>query len=210
MILPRSWYWSATRLHTEWGAVLSHRDTDGKERPIAYASRSLATAERNYSQLEKEGLAIVFGVKKFHPYLFGRPFSITSDHKPLHNIYKETSAIPLLASARIQCWALLLGGYDYKISYKPGHQHANADMLSCLPSNTTPPEPPALLENVYVLETLDSSPGPHPHHCWPTPTRRHSPPKCWDELSVLRQSCGGPTEGPVIEALHKGHQGGIR
>ena len=52
------------------GAVLSHRDTDGKERPIAYASCSLATAERNYSQLEKEGLAIVFGVKKFHPYLF--------------------------------------------------------------------------------------------------------------------------------------------
>ena len=48
------------------GAVLLHSDRDGKDRPIAYASRSLLTAERNYAQLEKEGLAIVFGVKKFH------------------------------------------------------------------------------------------------------------------------------------------------
>ena len=72
------------------GAVLSHKGSDGKERPIAFASRS---------QLEKEGLAIVFGVKKFHQYIFGRRFTILSDHKPLQHIFKETSAIPPMASA---------------------------------------------------------------------------------------------------------------
>lgn len=51
------------------GAVLSHRFPNGVERPIAYASRSLSPAEKNYSQIEKEGLAIVFGVTKFYMYL---------------------------------------------------------------------------------------------------------------------------------------------
>ena len=65
------------------GAVLSHREANGQEKPIAFASRSLAVAEKKYSQLEKEGLAIVFAVKRFHQYLFGQHFIILSDHKPL-------------------------------------------------------------------------------------------------------------------------------
>ena len=85
----------------EVGAVLSHRDDDGKKQLIAFASRSLAAAEKKHSQLEKEGLAIVFGVKKFHHYLFGRHFIISSDHKPLQHIFKETSATPTMASARM-------------------------------------------------------------------------------------------------------------
>ena len=76
------------------GAVLSLMDKNGQDKPIAYASRSLAPAERNYSQLEKEGLAIIFGVKKFHTYLFGRHFKILSDHKPLQHIFSPTKATP--------------------------------------------------------------------------------------------------------------------
>ena len=52
------------------GAVLSHQMSDGSERPIAYASRTLSKSEANYAQIEKEGLAIVFGLKKFHLYLY--------------------------------------------------------------------------------------------------------------------------------------------
>ncbi len=102
------------------GAVLSHTFADSSERPMAYASRTLGPAEKRYSQLDKEGLAIIFGVKRFHQYLAGRHFSILSDHKHLQHLFQETKGIPTLASARLQRWALALGAYDYSIQYKPG------------------------------------------------------------------------------------------
>ena len=80
---------------------MSHRDADGTEQPIAFVSRTLATAERNYSQLDKEGLAIVFAVKRFHNYLMGRSFVICSDHKPLLHLFGEKQGIPAMASARL-------------------------------------------------------------------------------------------------------------
>jgi hypothetical protein len=139
------------------GAVLSHRDEIGQEHPIAFASHTLGTAEKNYSQLEKEGIAIIFGVKRFHQFLFGRHFIILSDHKPLQYIFKETSTTPIMESAQIQRWALLLGGYDYTIEYKPGEQHANADLLSRLPLPESPSYVPTPLETIHLMEALDSS-----------------------------------------------------
>ena len=84
------------------GAVLLHVMEDGSERPVTYTSRTLSSTEKNYSQLEKEGLAIVFGVTKFHIYLFGRQFIIESDHHPLSYLLKESKQIPPLASSPIQ------------------------------------------------------------------------------------------------------------
>ena len=69
------------------GAVLSHQMPDGSERPIVYASRSLSPAERNYSQLDKEGLSLVFGVTKFHQYLHGMTFVLITDHRPLIGLF---------------------------------------------------------------------------------------------------------------------------
>ncbi len=90
------------------GAVLAHRTPEGGERPIGYVSRTLNSAERNYSQLEKEGLACIFGIKKFHSYLLGHPFELITDHRPLLSLFKETGPIPAQASARIRRWSLFL------------------------------------------------------------------------------------------------------
>ena len=114
------------------GAVLSHTMEDGQEKYVVYASRSLAPAEKKYSQLEKEGLAIVFAVKHFHHYLYGRHFTILSDHKPLSSLFRETSGVPTMASAQIQRWALTLSAYDYCIKYKAGAVNSNADCISAL------------------------------------------------------------------------------
>ena len=59
------------------------RFQEGTEHPIGYASRTLTHAEHNYAQIDKEALAIIYGVKSFHQYLYGRKLVICSDHKPL-------------------------------------------------------------------------------------------------------------------------------
>ena len=114
------------------GAVLSHTLDDG-EHPIAFTSRTLTKAERNYSQIEKEALALVYGVKKFHKYLFGRVFTLITDHKPLLSILNAKAEVPSVAAARMQRWAIFLLAYSYNIEFKGTKLHANADSLSRLP-----------------------------------------------------------------------------
>ena len=119
------------------GAVLSHIMDDGQERPVAYASRTLTSAEKNYSQLEKEALGVVFAVQKFHKYLYGRHFVIESDHRPLSFIFSNSKAISPTASARIIRWTLTLSAYSFTIRHKPGKDLGNADALSRLPQPQT-------------------------------------------------------------------------
>ena len=138
-------------------AVLSHA-VDGSEQPVAFASKTLAKAEQNYLQLDKEALAIIFGIKRFHEYLVGHTFTIISDHKLLQYLFNKKKAIPQMASARVQRWALTLSAYDYNNVYKLGKQHCNADMLSRLLLETAPQHVPIPGDTIMLLETLQSSP----------------------------------------------------
>ena len=107
------------------------------DKPIAYASRKLTKPETNYSQLEKEALAIVYGVRIFHQYLCGKKFTLLMDHKPLTYLLGPKRGIPVLAASRLQCWAILVSGYVYDIQYRTSKQNANADFLSRLPGSDT-------------------------------------------------------------------------
>ena len=96
------------------GAVISHVFPDGKERPVAYASRTLSASERNYSRIKKEVFSLVFRIQKFHSYLYGRKFTLVTDHKPLTTILIPKHGIPSMAAARLERWALLLSAYNYR------------------------------------------------------------------------------------------------
>ena len=110
---------------------------NSEERPIAFASRTLTASERNYPQIEREALPIVFGVKKFHSYLYGWKFKLITDHKPLVTILGPKTGVPTLAAARMQRWSLILAAYQYDIEYRKSEEHANADAMSRLVPLTT-------------------------------------------------------------------------
>lgn len=112
------------------GAVLSHVTEDGSSRPVFYASRTLTDAEKKYSQLEKEALAIIFAVKKFHFYIYERCFTLITDHKPLQTILGQKTGIPPIAAARLQRWAVTLSAYKYSLVYKKSSDNAEAYFFS--------------------------------------------------------------------------------
>lgn len=106
-------------------AVLFHV-VNGHEKPIAYASRTLSKAETGYSHLEKKGISCwVFGIKRFHKYIFGLEFTIFSDHLPLRGLLGHDKQI----STRIQKLMLLLAAYRYSWQYRKGKAVANTDAL---------------------------------------------------------------------------------
>ena len=102
---------------------------NGDEHPIAYASKKLTEAERALSTIEKESLAIIFSVKRFDAFIFGRPVTVYTDHNPLRYL---TNASP--PSAKLIRWKLALQRYNIVIKYRKGKDNGNCDALSRLPS----------------------------------------------------------------------------
>jgi len=98
--------------------------------PIIYISRKLSRSEKNYSQIQKEALAIHWAVLRLHKYLYGSKFRIVTDHKPLQYLLHPSSSLNKPTSAMIQRWALHLSAYTYDIIHRPGTDIAQADYLS--------------------------------------------------------------------------------
>ena len=115
------------------GGVLSQVQ-DGHERVLAYWSRQLQKAERHYSTIEREALAIVSAVKEFYPYLYGFPFRLLTDHNPLTSLkgMKDTGG-------RLTRWLLFLQQFNFTVEYKKGVSHTNADALSRRPPSEPSP-----------------------------------------------------------------------
>ena len=127
-------------LHTDasttgLGAVLYQKQEDGKERVIAYASRTLNRAERNYDAHKLEFLALKWAITdRFHEYLYGATFEVFTDNNPLTYI---------LSTAKLDAmghrWVASLGPYNFKLNYKPGKLNTDADSLSRINWQTVDP-----------------------------------------------------------------------
>jgi hypothetical protein len=141
------------------GAVIQRRWPDGSVKAIAHASCSLKPAEQNYRQIEKEGLARIFPVRKFHKYIHGRHFTLLTDHRPLLSIFGNRKGIPVHSANSLQRWAATLLGYDFRIEYRKSTDFGQADALSRLTSaHSTPDEEVviAALQAEFDMDALTS------------------------------------------------------
>ncbi|XP_036335034.1 uncharacterized protein K02A2.6-like [Rhagoletis pomonella] len=134
------------------GAVLSHRMPEGCERPIAFYSRTLSKPERNYAQIDREAVALIAGVKKFHDYLYGRKFTLVTDHWPLLGIFNTTKPVPNVISSQMLRRRIFLNAYDFEIAYRSGNKLGNADFLSRLPLMD---EQRMIKEDVLMIEMVN-------------------------------------------------------
>nr|VZH98615.1 unnamed protein product [Spirometra erinaceieuropaei] len=114
------------------GGVLLQKDADGRVQPIMHAARSLTKAERNYSQIEKEALAIIFAVQRFHLFIYGRPFTLHTDHQPLKFLWGANRGVPQNIARRIQRWSTILQNYAFQIQYVSTQKFGVPDALSRL------------------------------------------------------------------------------
>ncbi|XP_055688348.1 uncharacterized protein K02A2.6-like [Lutzomyia longipalpis] len=137
------------------GAVAYHVFPDGQQKAFYHASRRLTDTEQGYSQVEKEGLGIVFALKKFHRFIYGRRFTLLTDHKPLVSIFGSKKGIPVHTANRLQRWALTLLNYDFEIKFISTDSFGHADVLSRLISATTLPLDEVVIAEIRLDEEQD-------------------------------------------------------
>lgn len=186
---------------TAIGGILSQGEI-GKDRPVAYASRLLHGAELNYSTIEKECLAIVFSVEHFRSYIYGREFTLVTDHKPLvwmHSVKDPTS--------RLLRWRLRLAEYEYKVVYKAGKTNVNADALS---RNPAPPIQILPLHSDSSEESIFSRPLRTPTQTAPkAPTPPPNEPENVAEEDTIAPSPDEPGDDPASPLFPDASEEGI-
>ena len=134
------------------GAVILHCYPDNTEKVISHAARSLTVAEQKYSQIEKEALALIFAVTKFHRMLHGRKFTLCTDHKPLISVFGSKKGIPVHTANRLQRWALTLLAYDFDIQHINTEKFGHADVLSRLMNRNQPVTEDYVIASVSIIE----------------------------------------------------------
>nr|CAD2199249.1 unnamed protein product [Meloidogyne enterolobii] len=150
------------------GAVVSHTFPDGTEKAVEHSAITFSPAQRNYSQIEKEALALVFAVQKFHKMIYGRRFTLLTDHKPLLAIFGSKTGIPIYSANRLQRWAIILSNYDFEIKYIKTNDFGKADVLSRLIANYPKHDEDVLIANIcsntecFVNSTLGTQIQPLP------------------------------------------------
>src|SRR3954470_24330625 len=137
------------------GAVLQQDQGHGLQ-PVAFTSRKMNPAERNYSAYEQELLAVVHAFQKWRVYLQGRPFTLYTDHATLHHFQSQT-----LLTGRPACWSLFLQGFEYQTLHLEGRKNIVADAISRRPdlqvSAVSTLSPPAELED-QIKQQLPQDP----------------------------------------------------
>ena len=121
------------------GATLLQQQDPSKPnewRPVGYWSKTLNSAEQNYSTIERECYSVVWAVTKLRPYLEGQKFTVRSDHDTLRRLLTLTDP-----SGRLMQWRLRLPEFDFEIHYRPGRVHQVPDALSILISSSTDNKP---------------------------------------------------------------------
>ncbi len=213
------------------GAALIQKGSDGKEKVIAFASKALSDTEERYANIERELLAVVFGVERFHTYVYGSTFHVESDHKPLESIQKMSLG---KAPPRLQRMLLRLQPYDFSIVYRPGKELMLADAMSRLHPRQA--ETLKLERTIHSVKwsdckmqqlqretAMDAELGPLLDivcHGWPD--KAHDLPKAlrpyWSFKDFISVEDGvlmkGPRviipkclQGEILAKLHESHQG---
>ncbi|XP_017471605.1 PREDICTED: uncharacterized protein K02A2.6-like [Rhagoletis zephyria] len=176
------------------GAFICHVFPDGSEKVMQHASKTLTEAEQKYSQIEKEALALVFALKKFHRYIFGRKFTLCTDHKPLLAIFGKNKGIPTYAANRLQRWALILMMYDFNIQYVKTTDFGCVDMLSRLIANHTKQDEDMVIACTQLEEEMNTI---IQDQCAKLPVS-------FEMIRKATKQC--PTAQSVINALYNGWQ----
>lgn len=108
------------------GAILM-QDHDGILHPVSYASRQLQPREKRYSAIERECLALVWAIEKYHVFLYGTSFIVQTDHQPLQYLLKAKHL-----NSRVLRWSLALQEYSFRVEHIKGSENVGADYMSRL------------------------------------------------------------------------------
>ena len=124
----------------------------------SFCKQITSPSRKKIHSVRQRSVSHHFWSEEINQYLLGRKFTILSDHRPLEHLLSEKNGTPSSASSRIKCWALILAAYDYKIQYKPGKDHVNADVLSRIPLLECPENIPPPGEMILLMDTLENTP----------------------------------------------------